>query len=295
MSTLTHSQKFCYNASSDETANKKGGSQMITIAIAGITGRMGQSIYSCLQEYPHIQLTVATVKAGSCEVGKTVSEVCGGSSQVVISDSLTSTDTDDFDVFIDFTSVSATLEHIQQCGAMGKAIVIGTTGFSEEQRQHIQTVAKEQPIFLSANMSIGVNIMEQLVAIAAKALHQQADIEIVETHHKHKVDAPSGTALMIGRAIADSIGVDVSEKGVFSRHGIIGEREEGSIGFSTIRGGDVVGEHTAYYYMAGERIEISHKATDRKIFARGALFATQFLAQKGNGLYTMTDALNDKV
>ncbi|MGY0399288.1 MAG: 4-hydroxy-tetrahydrodipicolinate reductase [Ostreibacterium sp.] len=261
---------------------------MLKVAIAGINGRMGRTLYSCLQEtqFPMV-LSVATTSAGNANVGKIVSEVLGGDSTVIISDVLSR----DFDVLIDFTTVASTLSAIKWCKKYDKGIVIGTTGFSEVQLSVIHEKAKQQPIFMSANMSIGINIMEQLVAIAAKALHQQADIEIVEAHHKHKIDAPSGTALMIGRAIADSIGVDLSEKGVFSRQGITGEREDGSIGFSTIRGGNVVGEHTAYYYMADECIEISHRATDRKVFANGALFAANYLSKKRHGLYNMFDAL----
>lgn len=262
---------------------------MIKLAITGICGRMGTSIYRCLQadENSVLTLSVATTLAGDSAVGCSVREVIGGDSDVVITDALS----DDFDVLIDFTAVASTLAHIDYCRQHGKAIVIGTTGFSDAELATIQAQAKHLPIFLSANMSLGINIIEQLVAIAAKALHQQADIEIVETHHKHKVDAPSGTALMIGRSIANAIGADLSTQGVFAREGITGEREDGTIGFSTIRGGDVVGEHTAYYYMAGERVEISHRATDRKIFARGALFAANYIAKQANGLYTMSDAL----
>ncbi len=261
---------------------------MINIAIAGIGGRMGQSLYRCLQDTDFdMQLSMATTLPDDPNIGKTVGEVFAGNSEVVITDTLSA----DFDVLIDFTAVQSTLKHIQQCREFGKAIVIGTTGFSDVQLADIHQAAQSQAIFMSANMSLGVNIIEQLVAIAAKALHQQADIEIIEAHHKHKVDAPSGTALMLGRAIADSIGVNLSEKGIFARHGIIGARQDGTIGFSTIRGGDVVGEHTAAFYMAGERIEISHRATDRCIFARGALFAANYLAQQDNGLYNMFDAL----
>lgn len=262
---------------------------MIKLAITGICGRMGSSIYRCLQgnENTAIQLTVATTVSGDKAVGCCVREILGGQSEVIITDSLSN----DFDVLIDFTSVASTLSHIDFCRQQGKAIVIGTTGFNDDELAAIQRQSTDMPIFLSANMSLGVNIIEQLVAIAAKSLHQQADIEIVEAHHKHKVDAPSGTALMLGRSIADAIGVDLSTQGVFAREGITGEREAGSIGFSTIRGGDVVGEHTAYYYMAGERIEITHRATDRQIFARGALFAAAYMAKQANGLYNMSDAL----
>lgn len=261
---------------------------MIKIAIAGICGRMGRTIYTCLQENDQMMLSVATTHPNDTHViGQTVASVLGGDSEVVIADALT----DNFDVLIDFTGVASTLTHVDYCQTHHKALVIGTTGFSEAELAQVHTKSVDFPLFMSANMSLGVNIMEQLVGIAAKALHSQADIEVVEAHHKHKVDAPSGTALMIGQAIADAVGVELSEKGVFTRHGITGEREDGSIGFSTIRGGDVVGEHTAYYYMQGERVEISHRATDRKIFARGALFAATFLAKQPAGLYNMSDAL----
>ncbi len=261
---------------------------MLNIAIAGISGRMGQSIYQCLQEHPAgKQLTLATTLPADPNLGKTAGAVLGGDSEVIITDTLN----ENFDVLIDFTSPEATLAHLRYCQQHHKAIVIGTTGFSEEQLAGIHQAAKKQAIFLSANMSVGVNIMQQLVVIAAKALHRQADIEIVETHHKHKVDAPSGTALMLGRAIADGIGMNLAEHAIYAREGITGERPDGSIGFSTIRGGDVVGEHTAYYYMLGERVEISHRATDRRIFARGALFAANFIARQDFGLYNMSDAL----
>lgn len=261
---------------------------MIKIAIAGITGRMGRSLYQAIQETDFdMVLSVATTLPDDAAVGQTVSAVLGGDSAVVIRGQLS----DDFDVLIDFTAVESTLSHVDYCQQQGKAIVIGTTGFDENELAMIKAKSADTRVFMSANMSIGVNIMEQLVATAAKALHERADIEIVEAHHKHKVDAPSGTALMIGKAIAEAIDVNLSDKGVFAREGITGEREKGSIGFSTIRGGDVVGEHTAYYYMAGERVEISHRATDRQIFARGALFAANFLAGQNVGLYNMFDAL----
>lgn len=261
---------------------------MIKIAIAGINGRMGQSLYRALQETTFdMQLSVATTLPEDEAVGQSVGDVLGGKSQVVITDKISQ----DFDILIDFTSVSSTLSHVDYCQQHDKSLVIGTTGFSDDELNTIKAAASNTRIFMSANMSVGVNVMEQLVAMAAKALHQQADIEIIEAHHKHKVDAPSGTALMIGRAIADAINVNLADKAVYAREGITGEREDGSIGFSTIRGGDVVGEHTATYYMAGERVEISHKATDRQIFARGALFAANYLSSQNVGLYNMFDAL----
>ncbi len=261
---------------------------MLKIAIAGINGRMGRSLYQALQETTFaMQLSAATTLPEEQTLGQQVSDVLGGKSAVIIADKLS----EDFDILIDFTAPAASLQHIDFCQKYGKAIVIGTTGFNDYELALIKAKSQNTRIFMSANMSIGVNVMQQLVAMAAKALHQQADIEIVEAHHKYKVDAPSGTALMLGRAVADAIGVNLADKAVYAREGITGERENGSIGFSTIRGGDVVGEHTTTYYMAGERVEISHKATDRQIFARGALFAANYLAKQKAGLYNMFDAL----
>ena len=261
---------------------------MIKVAITGINGRMGRSLYRAIQETEfNMALFVATVLPSDKVIGQLVGDVLGGDSDVLITDSLS----ENFDILIDFTSVNATLAHIDFCQKHHKAIVIGTTGFNDEELASIQAKSDSMRLFMSANMSIGVNIMEQLVAKTAKVLYDRADIEIVETHHKHKVDAPSGTALMLGRAITDALDINLSDKGVYAREGITGEREKGSIGFSAIRGGDVVGEHTAYYYMAGERIEISHRATDRQIFANGALFAANYLATQDLGFYDMFDAL----
>lgn len=261
---------------------------MIKIAIAGIGGRMGRSLYDALQQTTFdMVLTEATALPDDNRVGQPVSTVFFGESQVLIADRLSG----DFDILVDFTAVQSTLAHVAYCRENNKAIVVGTTGFNQQQVEQIHQAAKEIPVFMSANMSVGVNVMQQLVSIATKALHQQADIEIIEAHHKHKVDAPSGTALMLGQAIAESMGVNLSDKGVFAREGITGARQSGTIGFSTIRGGDVVGEHTTGFYMAGERVEISHRATDRQIFARGALFAANYLAQQSPGLYNMSDAL----
>ncbi len=203
---------------------------MLKIAIAGINGRMGQSLYRALQETDFdMTLSVATTLPNDETIGLSVGQVLGGKSDVLISNRLT----DDFDVLIDFTAVRATLQHIDFCQKHNKAIVIGTTGFSDDEIELIKEKSNNTKIFMSANMSVGVNVMEQLVAMAAKVLYQQSDIEIIEAHHKHKVDAPSGTALMLGRAVAEAIGVDLSEKAVYAREGITGEREEGTIGFST--------------------------------------------------------------
>lgn len=260
---------------------------MIQVAIAGILGRMGQNIYQAIAKQEGMTLSVATAKTGDAALGKTVRSILGGESEVIIRDALT----EDFDVLIDFTNTEASISHLAFCRAHNKAIVIGTTGFSAEDLAHIQNVSAEIPVFMSANMSVGVNVMQQLVQIAAKALYPEADIEILEAHHRNKIDAPSGTALMLGNSIAQALDLDLDEKGVFSRHGITGARKVGDIGFSTIRGGDVVGDHSVFFLMAGERLSVSHQATDRQIFANGALFAAKFLINKGAGFYDMRDAL----
>jgi len=261
---------------------------VIKVAIAGIGGRMGSSVYACLPEQQSsMLLSVATSAPGDTVIGRRVSEVLGGVSEVVISEQLS----DDFDVLIDFTSVPSTLAHVEYCRVHGKAMVIGTTGFTNAQLEKIEQYRSQMKILMSGNMSLGINLMEKLAAMAAKCLQGLADIEVVETHHRHKVDAPSGTALMIGSAVAEAMGVALSDRATYTRQGLTGERESGTIGFSSIRGGDVVGEHSAYFYMVGECIEISHCATDRKIFARGALFAADFICQQPNGLYNMHDAL----
>ncbi len=265
---------------------------MIKIAITGICGRMGSSIYNCLFEddakKDGLILSCATSLPSDKNIGEKVKDILGQNSEVIITDKLNS----DFDILIDFTSIKSTFSNLEFCKKHNKAIVIGTTGFSEQEITKVNEFAQNIPVFMSFNMSLGVNVMQRLVALATKNLYQKSDVEIVETHHKHKVDAPSGTAMMLGNTVADAANINLSEKGVFSRHGIIGEREAGEIGFSTIRGGDVVGEHTVSFYMAGERVEITHKATDRKIFARGALFAAKFMSENKAGFYNMNDALS---
>ncbi|MPV86560.1 4-hydroxy-tetrahydrodipicolinate reductase [Ostreibacterium oceani] len=288
---------------------------MARLAIAGIGGRMGQSIYHCLMAPDSVaagnnsrddwdaglRLTVATAKPGDKCIGQLLSQTCpplgdgagdvGHDMAVTITSSLSL----DFDVLIDFTSVSASMTHLAFCREQQKAIVIGTTGFNASQIDTIRDAAKDIPVFMSANMSMGVNLMNALAAQATHALINQmqvtADIEMVEAHHRHKVDAPSGTALMIGETVAATLGKALPDIAVKSRDGLIGPRESGTIGFSTIRGGDVVGEHTLTFYMAGERFEISHRATDRSIFARGALFAANAISKKSAGFYTMRDLL----
>jgi 4-hydroxy-tetrahydrodipicolinate reductase len=194
-------------------------------------------------------------------------------------------------VLIDFTRPEGTMAHLAACRAMGVALVIGTTGFSEVQKAQIAEAAKHIPIMMAPNMSVGVNVTMKLLAMAAKALHTGYDIEIVEAHHRHKVDAPSGTALKMGEVIAQALGRDLKDCAVYAREGVTGERDPSSIGFATIRGGDIVGDHTVLFAGTGERIEISHKSSSRATYAQGSLRAVRFLAGHRAGLFDMFDVL----
>jgi 4-hydroxy-tetrahydrodipicolinate reductase len=195
-------------------------------------------------------------------------------------------------VLLDFTRPEGTLAHLQACRKLGVKAVIGTTGFNAEQKAEIAEIAKDIAIVLSPNMSVGVNVTFKLLELAAKALNTGYDIEVIEAHHKHKIDAPSGTALKMGEVIAEALGRDLKECGVFERHGVTGPRDPSSIGFATIRGGDIVGDHTVMFAGTGERIEISHKASSREYYAKGSLMAARFLIDKPNGLFDMYDVLN---
>lgn len=251
------------------------------VGIAGYTGRVGQLLVSELQSGEWDGL-----------------ELAGGSAPNVTAETyFTTAKPEDLferaDVVIDFTRPNATLEHIRIAADTGKAMVIGTTGLLPEDEALIAKAAEKTRIVYAANMSIGVNLLLALVEKAAGTLSAKNwDIEIFESHHKHKIDAPSGTALAIGKAGAKGRDVDLDRVKVSARDGITGERGEGTIGFSVARGGDVVGEHTAYFYGAGERIELTHIATNRALFARGALQATRWLKDQKNGLYSMRDVLN---
>ena len=195
-------------------------------------------------------------------------------------------------VLIDFTRPEGTLAHVQACRAQGVNLVIGTTGFSDAQKAEIAAAAKDIAIVLAPNMSVGVNVTLKLLEMAAKALSTGYDIEIIEAHHRHKVDAPSGTALRMGEVIADALGRDLKDCAVYAREGVTGERDPSSIGFATIRGGDIVGDHTVLFAGTGERIEISHKSSNRSGYAQGSLRAVRFLADKKVGLFNMFDVLN---
>ncbi|WP_018948804.1 4-hydroxy-tetrahydrodipicolinate reductase [Thioalkalivibrio sp. ALMg11] len=259
---------------------------MIRIAIAGAGGRMGQNLVQAVDEHPDAQLGAASERPGSETIGQAV----GAEGRVRLVEDL-ATVTDDFDVLIDFTSPQATMQHLELCARAGKALVIGTTGLDAEQEQRLRTAADDLPIVYAPNMSVGVNLTFKLVELAARALGDSVDVEILEAHHRHKVDAPSGTALKLGRIVAETLGRDLEQDAVYGREGQTGARDRRTIGFATVRGGDIVGEHTTLFAGDGERVEITHKASSRTVFASGAARAAVWLAGAGNGLFDMQDVL----
>lgn len=269
---------------------------MAKIAIVGSAGRMGKTLIEACHESEGTVLTVATELPDSSLLGADAGELAGvGKNAVKISGSLDAAE-QDFDILIDFTRPEATLAHLAWCREHGKGIVIGTTGFTDEQKQQLTDAANDTPIVFAPNMSVGVNLTLKLLDMAARVLGDEVDIEVIEAHHRHKVDAPSGTALKMGEVVADALGRDLKECAVYGREGISGERDRKTIGFETIRAGDIVGEHTVMFANIGERIEITHKASSRMTFAKGAMRAATWLNQKrvngqNNGLYDMQDVL----
>jgi len=267
---------------------------MVRIAIVGAAGRMGESLLKAADLNSGIQVTVAVEHAGNKTIGRDAGEQAGlGALGIDITDSLAGKE-GEFDVLIDFTRPEATLNHLEICRRHGKGMVIGTTGFSESQRREIESAAEDTAIMLAPNMSVGVNLSLKLLELAAKVMGDHTDIEIIEAHHRHKVDAPSGTALRMGEVVADTLGRDLKECAVYGREGHTGERDRKTIGFSTIRAGDIVGEHTVMFVDEGERIEITHKATSRMTFANGAMRAALWIANRDKGLYDMQDVLGLK-
>ncbi|MCW8945668.1 MAG: 4-hydroxy-tetrahydrodipicolinate reductase [Sedimenticola sp.] len=264
---------------------------MIRVAIVGAAGRMGKSLIQALTESDGFVLGAATERPGSSLVGADAGELAGvGRLDVAISDDLL-TVADSFDVLIDFTAPQVTMNHLAVCKAHGKRIVIGTTGFSDEQKAELQDAAKSMAIILAPNMSVGVNLCFKLLDMAARVMGDEVDIEVIEAHHRHKVDAPSGTALRMGEVVAEALGRDLKTCAVYGREGITGERDRKTIGFETIRAGDVVGDHTVLFASMGERVEITHKASSRMTFANGAVRGAGWLMQRESGLYDMQDVL----
>lgn len=264
---------------------------MIRIAVAGATGRMGRSLIEACRQAQGMVCTVAIGRPGSHLIGTDAGEIAGiGSLGVTISADLAGV-LDDFDVLIDFTRPEATLANLEQCRAAGKRMVIGTTGFSAEHKARIASAARDIGIVLAPNMSVGVNLCFKLLDLTARVLGDGVDIEIIEAHHRHKADAPSGTALRMGEVVAQALDRDLKQCAVYGRQGMIGERARETIGFATIRAGDIVGEHTVMFADVGERMEITHKASSRMTFARGAVRAAGWLMQYQQGLFDMQDVL----
>ena len=242
---------------------------MTKIAITGSNGRMGQALIEAVKLNPNVS------QGSILNRGDDINRVLK-----------------DFDVLIDFTRPEATLNALSVCQSAGKAMVIGTTGFSDDALKVIDQASSDIPIVFAPNMSVGVNLTLKLLETTAKVIGTDSNIEIVEAHHRHKVDAPSGTALKMGEVIANALGRDLSECAVYGREGTEEPRDRQTIGFSSIRGGDVVGEHTVTFFMEGERVEITHKASSRTTYANGAVKASQWLTNQPNGLYSMQDVLD---
>jgi 4-hydroxy-tetrahydrodipicolinate reductase len=263
------------------------------IAIAGASGRMGHMLIDAVRATDDCVLSGALDIAASPAIGQDAGAFAGQATGVLITSDLRS-GLQNSQVLIDFTRPEGTLAHLQVCRELGVAAVIGTTGFTDAQKAEIAEIAKDIAIMMAPNMSVGVNVTLKLLEMAAKALSTGYDIEIIEAHHRHKVDAPSGTALKMGEVIADALGRDLKDCAVYAREGVTGERDPSSIGFATIRGGDIVGDHTVLFAGIGERIEVSHKSSSRVTYAQGSLRAVRFLAGKPPGLYDMFDVLGLK-
>lgn len=264
---------------------------MKRVGVTGASGRMGMSLIQAIAQSPAVTLTAAVDRAGSPVIGKDTGELIGReSSGIKISDNLAAV-IDQIDIVIDFTRPEASMEYVEICREAGKKIVIGTTGFTDAQKSQIGEAANHIAIVMAPNMSVGVNLSLKLLEMAAKVMGDYTDIEIVEAHHRHKVDAPSGTALRMGEVVAKALNRDLKDCAVYAREGITGERDRKTIGFSTIRAGDIVGEHTVMFADEGERVEITHKASSRMTFANGAVRAAGWVSDKIPGLYDMHDVL----
>jgi 4-hydroxy-tetrahydrodipicolinate reductase len=262
----------------------------IRYAIAGASGRMGRTLIEAVLNAEDAELVAALEVPGCPLLGKDAGELVGSPCGITLeSDIVAAVGT--CDCLIDFTRPEGTLAHIDACRRRGAQMVIGTTGFTGEQKLVIQDAAREVPIVLAANFAVGVNLVFKLLDTAARVLSEGYDIEIVEAHHRHKVDAPSGTALRMGEVIADALGRTLAECAVYGREGHTGERSAATIGFATVRGGDIVGDHTALFAGTGERIEITHKAGSRMPYALGALRSARFIRGRNHGLFDMQDVL----
>jgi len=263
----------------------------VRVAVIGAAGRMGRTLIQAVHGGEATRLTAAIERPESSLVGADAGELAGvGKLGVLVVGSLPEV-VDDFDVLIDFTAPEATVSNVRFCAGHGKKIVIGTTGLADQQKSELRGAAEKTAIMFAPNMSVGVNLCFKLLEVAAAVLGDEVDIEVIEAHHRHKVDAPSGTALRMGEVVADILGRDLAEVAVYGREGQTGARDKKTIGFETIRAGDIVGEHTVMFAADGERVEITHKATSRMNFARGAVRACAWLGQRDTGLFDMQDVL----
>jgi 4-hydroxy-tetrahydrodipicolinate reductase len=264
---------------------------MQRIAVMGAAGRMGKTLIEAVQQAEGVGLGAAIDRPDSSLVGADAGELAAlGKIGVRLSGDLRDA-LEQFDVLVDFTHPSVTLKNLEVCRQAGKAMVIGTTGFSAAEKQLLADAGKHIPIVFAANFSVGVNLCLKLLDTAARVLGDDVDIEIIEAHHRHKVDAPSGTALRMGEVVASALGRDLENVAVYGREGQTGARERETIGFATVRGGDVVGDHTVLFAADGERVEITHKASSRMTFAKGAVRAARWLDGRAPGLYDMQDVL----
>lgn len=263
---------------------------LLRVAVAGASGRMGRMLIEAIRASGDCVLAGALDVPGSPGLGQDAAAFLGHTSGVRITDDLQA-GLQGADVLIDFTRPEGTLAHLQVCSALGVKVVVGTTGFSDAQKADIAALARKTAVVLAPNMSVGVNVTLKLLEMAARALSTGYDIEIIEAHHRHKVDAPSGTALKMGEVIAGALGRDLNECAVYAREGVTGERDPSSIGFATIRGGDIVGDHTVLFAGTGERIEITHRSSSRATYAQGSLRAVRFLGGHATGMFDMFDVL----
>jgi len=265
----------------------------LRIAVAGASGRMGRTLIDAVLRDPELALAAALEIKGNPHLGKDAGELAGSPCGVKITDDV-ATGLAGCDVLVDFTRPEGTMSHVAACRQLGVRLVIGTTGFGDAQKNDIAAAARDIAIALSPNFSVGVNVAFRLLEVASRALGGGYDVEIVEAHHRHKVDAPSGTALRMGEVVAQALGRDLKQCAIYGREGVTGERKNETIGFATVRGGDLVGEHTVMFIGGGERLEVTHRASSRANFANGALRAARFLMSRPSGLYDMADVLGFK-
>ena len=265
----------------------------LKIAIAGASGRMGRTLLEAVLHARDLKLAAALERKGHASIGKDAGGLVGSSCGTkIVADAAKAAAASD--VLVDFTLPEGTMEHLAACRGQGTRMVIGTTGFSDAQKKEIRAAARDTAIVMSPNFSVGVNVAFRLLEIAARTLDKGYDIEVFEAHHRNKVDAPSGTALRMGEVVAKALGRDLKKVAVYGREGVTGARKNETIGFTSVRGGDVVGDHSVMFIGAGERLEVSHRASSRANFANGALRAARWIASRKSGLFDMADVLGFK-